>query len=84
MCALHAPQETAQHAFQFCLKYQRKTEFRRLCDLLRQHLQNVQKYGNQANSINLNNPEYVSYHAQPSTIPSLSTLFNRDCASPIH
>jgi hypothetical protein len=53
-------QETAQHAFQFCLKYQRKTEFRRLCDLLRQHLQNVQKYGNQANSINLNNPEYVA------------------------
>lgn len=50
-------QEIAQHAFQFCLKYARKTEFRRLCDLLRTHLMNVHKYSSQANTINLNNPE---------------------------
>jgi translation initiation factor 3 subunit A len=36
---------TARHALQFCQTYRRKTEFRRLCDMLRQHLGNLQKYG---------------------------------------
>eukprot|EP01134_Creolimax_fragrantissima_P001827 CFRG1827T1 len=53
-------QETAQHAFLFCTKYQRKTEFRRLCEMLRAHLQTVQRYGQQSNSINLANPESLN------------------------
>jgi translation initiation factor 3 subunit A len=33
----------AQQAFKFCLKYQRKTEFRKLCDKLRNHLDLIVK-----------------------------------------
>jgi len=48
----------AQQAFKFCLKYQRKTEFRKLCDKLRNHLDLIIKQQNPtANTINLNNPE---------------------------
>ena len=35
---------TATHAFQFCLTYKRTTEFRRLCDILRNHLANLNKW----------------------------------------
>ncbi|KAL3924587.1 MAG: hypothetical protein SGILL_000957 [Bacillariaceae sp.] len=41
----HVYHSTAQSAFQFCREYGRRTEFRRLCDLLRMHLGNLQKYG---------------------------------------
>jgi hypothetical protein len=33
----------AGRAFQFCLHYKRTTEFRRLCDILRNHLSNLIK-----------------------------------------
>ncbi len=33
----------ANRAFQFCLHYKRTTEFRRLCDILRNHLSNLIK-----------------------------------------
>jgi len=53
--------DIAQQAFKFCLKYQRKTEFRKLCDKLRNHLdliiKQVPKQTNNAPSINLNNAE---------------------------
>ncbi|CAG8721150.1 14802_t:CDS:2 [Gigaspora margarita] len=55
-------QQTAHQAFQFCLKYTRKTEFRRLCELLRNHLQNIAKYAHQPHSINLNEPETLQRH----------------------
>jgi translation initiation factor 3 subunit A len=36
-------QETAQQAFQFCLRYKRTTEFRRLADILRNHLKQLKE-----------------------------------------
>uniref|UniRef100_A0A7S3PZF8 Eukaryotic translation initiation factor 3 subunit A n=1 Tax=Chaetoceros debilis TaxID=122233 RepID=A0A7S3PZF8_9STRA len=36
---------TAGRALNFCSEYKRNVEFKRLCDLLRMHLQNLQKYG---------------------------------------
>ena len=55
-------QATALQAFNFCLKYTRKTEFRRLCEILRNHLVNASKYPNQPHSINLNEPETLQRH----------------------
>ncbi|KAL2315072.1 Eukaryotic translation initiation factor 3 subunit A [Schizosaccharomyces pombe] len=52
----------ANSAFQFCLKYQRKTEFRRLCELLRSHLGNASKFSNAPHSINLNDAETMQRH----------------------
>ena len=36
----------AHRAFNFCLTYERKVEFRRLCDLIRLHLNNLNKFKN--------------------------------------
>ncbi|KAI0480391.1 eukaryotic translation initiation factor 3 subunit A [Xylariaceae sp. FL0804] len=57
-------QSTAMQAFDFCLKYQRKTEFRRLCELLRNHLQTAQKYSSQMHAINLNDPDTLQRHLE--------------------
>ncbi|XP_055923013.1 eukaryotic translation initiation factor 3 subunit A [Eupeodes corollae] len=45
--------DIARMAFQFCLKYNRKSEFRRLCDKLRKHLEDVCKGTNQANGVSI-------------------------------
>lgn len=55
-------QSTAHQAFQFCTKYTRKTEFRRLCELLRNHLQNAAKYQSQIHAINLSDPDTLQRH----------------------
>ncbi|XP_006456443.1 hypothetical protein AGABI2DRAFT_78098 [Agaricus bisporus var. bisporus H97] len=55
-------QQVAQHAFKFCLKYNRKVEFRRLCETLRLHLSNVAKYSHQQHSINLSDPDTLQHH----------------------
>jgi translation initiation factor 3 subunit A len=39
---------TAIGALEFCAEYKRRTEFRRLCELMRTHLQNLQKHGGAA------------------------------------
>ena len=57
-------QATAHQAFDFCLKYTRKTEFRRLCELLRNHVQNAAKYSSQMHAINLNEPETLQRHLE--------------------
>ncbi|KAF2673698.1 putative eukaryotic translation initiation factor 3 subunit EifCa [Microthyrium microscopicum] len=55
-------QSTAHQAFVFCSKYQRKTEFRRLCELLRNHLQNAAKFSSQMHAINLNDADTLQRH----------------------
>lgn len=55
-------QIVANEAFGFCLKYDRKTEFRRLCETLRQHLISAAKYSYQTFSIDLNDPETLQRH----------------------
>lgn len=57
-------QDIAQQAFKFCLKYSRKTEFRKLCDNLRAHLGLVHKHQHQQTAINLNNPESQAMHLE--------------------
>ena len=55
-------QQTALQAFSFCQKYVRKTEFRRLCELLRNHVQNAAKYQSQMHAINLSDPDTLQRH----------------------
>ncbi|KAI5478581.1 translation initiation factor eIF-3 subunit 10 [Pseudohyphozyma bogoriensis] len=55
--------ETVSHeAFQFCMTHQRKTEFRRLAEMLRSHVTASQKYSHQSHSINLNDPDTLQRH----------------------
>ncbi|XP_073238688.1 eukaryotic translation initiation factor 3 subunit A-like isoform X4 [Porites lutea] len=56
--------DTAQQAFKFCLKYSRRTEFRKLCDNLRNHLNNAIKHQGQPNAVNLTNPETLQLHLE--------------------
>ena len=55
-------QQIANQALKFCLQYQRKTEFRRLCEVLRQHLQNVARYSHHAHAINLADQDTLQRH----------------------
>ena len=55
-------QQTALQAFSFCQKYIRKTEFRRLCELLRNHVTNAAKYQSQMHAINLSDPDTLQRH----------------------
>ena len=55
-------QSTASLAFTFCQQFARKTEFRRLCELLRNHVQNAAKYQSQMHAINLSDPDTLQRH----------------------
>ncbi|GMI32679.1 hypothetical protein TeGR_g127 [Tetraparma gracilis] len=46
--------ETAAKALRFCSAYARKTEFRRLCDMLRLHLHHLQRFGSSPSVIAAN------------------------------
>ena len=50
-------QSISHDAFKFCIQHQRKTEFRRLCEMLRSHLSSSQKGTKHPTSINLNDPD---------------------------
>ncbi|CAH8531156.1 unnamed protein product [Heterobilharzia americana] len=67
--------EVAHDAYNFCLKYGRKTEFKKLCELIRQHTQKVQNQlqPNAPNAINLNNVETQTLHFE-------TRLKQLDCA----
>ncbi|KAJ1680109.1 eukaryotic translation initiation factor 3 subunit A [Spiromyces aspiralis] len=53
-------QGITRNAIDFCYKYQRKTEIRRLCELLRTHMQYVVKsQGQSAFYLNINNPDVL-------------------------
>ena len=47
----HVYHAAALGALRFCRVYKRRTEFRRLCDMLRMHLGNLQKYGESATTV---------------------------------
>lgn len=62
--------DIAYQTFQFCIKFNRKPEMRKLCDSLHNHLEILKKLqsnaspsGNQ-NIINLNNPESQGMHLE--------------------
>ncbi|KZV43199.1 eukaryotic translation initiation factor 3 subunit A [Dorcoceras hygrometricum] len=53
---------TAHRAFQFCKQYKRTTEFRRLCEIIRNHLSNLNKYRDQRDRPDLTVPESLQLY----------------------
>uniref|UniRef100_A0A0E0JDF0 Eukaryotic translation initiation factor 3 subunit A n=1 Tax=Oryza punctata TaxID=4537 RepID=A0A0E0JDF0_ORYPU len=53
---------TAHKAFQFCKQYKRTTEFRRLCEIIRNHLANLNKYRDQRDRPDLTAPESLQLY----------------------
>uniref|UniRef100_A0A6G1SGM1 Eukaryotic translation initiation factor 3 subunit A n=1 Tax=Aceria tosichella TaxID=561515 RepID=A0A6G1SGM1_9ACAR len=69
--------EIAHRAFQFCTKFNRKTEFRKLCDNLRTHMDYLRKTQlnaqqqpthTQSHIVNLNNPESLAMQLETKLI----------------
>ncbi|XP_014252767.1 eukaryotic translation initiation factor 3 subunit A [Cimex lectularius] len=56
--------DIARMAFNFCLKYNRKTEFRKLCDKLRKHLEDISKLPTQVANVSLNKAETQQYNLE--------------------
>ncbi|KAI5714598.1 hypothetical protein M8J77_002411 [Diaphorina citri] len=56
--------DIAKMAFNFCLKYNRKTEFRKLCDKLRKHLEDIGKLPPQTVNVSLSKPETQQYNLE--------------------
>ncbi|KAJ8570708.1 hypothetical protein K7X08_037680 [Anisodus acutangulus] len=53
---------TAHRAFQFCKQYKRTTEFRRLCEIIRNHLANHNKWRDQRDRPDLSAPESLQLY----------------------
>jgi translation initiation factor 3 subunit A len=60
-------------AYQFCLKYNRKTEFRKLCEKLRKHLEDIAKLPVLAANVSLTKPETQQFNLD-------TRLVQLDCA----
>ncbi|KRZ21452.1 Eukaryotic translation initiation factor 3 subunit A, partial [Trichinella pseudospiralis] len=56
--------KVARLAFQFCLRYQRRAEFRKLADILRYHIQQVHKQSQNQFAVKLSNPETITLHQE--------------------
>ena len=54
-------QEIAKMAMEFCTKYDRKNEFRRLSDSLRTHLNQITRNTKGQNAISLTNPGKIFF-----------------------
>lgn len=65
--------DIARMAFNFCLKYNRKSEFRRLCDKLRKHLEDICKSTNQNTGVSITKLETQQLCLD-------TRLFQLDCA----
>lgn len=65
--------DIARMAFQFCLKYNRKSEFRRLCDKLRKHLEDICKNNNQSANVSITKLETQQLNLD-------TRLYQLDCA----
>jgi translation initiation factor 3 subunit A len=58
--------EVAKRAFEFCLEYKRRTEFHKLCDILRNHLMQLETamekaQSSQQHTMRLDHPETIQY-----------------------
>ncbi|CAH8352105.1 unnamed protein product [Eruca vesicaria subsp. sativa] len=53
---------TAHKAFQFFKKYKRPTEFRRVCEIMRNNLENLNKYRDQRDRPDLTEPETLQLY----------------------
>lgn len=54
----------AHKAFGFCVQHKRGTEFRRLCEILRNHLQNLNKYRDARDRPDLSQPESLALYLE--------------------
>ncbi|CAF0756314.1 unnamed protein product [Didymodactylos carnosus] len=57
-------QDVAQMGFKFCQLYNRRPEFRKLCDTIRTHFVQSQKYSQQMYSVNFQLPETQTLHLE--------------------
>ncbi|CAF3677801.1 unnamed protein product [Rotaria socialis] len=57
-------QEVAQMGFRFCQQYNRRPEFRKLCDTIRTHFTQSQKYSKQAFSVDFTEPTTQALHLE--------------------
>ncbi|GJY13584.1 eukaryotic translation initiation factor 3 subunit A-like protein [Tanacetum coccineum] len=55
-------EDTAHHAFQFCKQYKRTTEFRKLSEIIRNHLANLNKYIDHRDIPDLTTPKILHFY----------------------
>ena len=53
--------DVAKDALRFCLEYQRKREFRKLCEILKNHLLQAKRYQTQPHSLRFDNTDTIQY-----------------------